>query len=335
MFGSTILEVAIGMVFVYLLLSLLCSALAELIEALFKYRAKDLKKGVATLLDDPSLVEGLYRHPLVQALGKNPSYIPSRTFSLALWNIATTAGQEGEVATTVTRNLRQIRTTVVALPHTKVRQALLTLIDEAGDDLDRARQNIERWYDDVMDRVSGWYKRRTQGILMVIGLLAAGFLNIDSITILRSLSQDTALRDSLVAAAEGYARTPPSEGDPEARIKNTLAQIRALGLPIGWDLTAERRNPSPPATSQPQSAGEPENPRVWPKDLEGSLFKILGFLVTALAVSLGAPFWFDLLNKFMVVRSTVKPREKSPEVPTKDRPAPETEIEKEEDEGQE
>jgi hypothetical protein len=41
------------------------------------------------------------------------------------------------------------------------------------------------------------------------------------------------------------------------------------------------------------------------------LFRLLGWLFTALALSLGAPFWFDLLNKFMVVRSTIKPREKS------------------------
>jgi len=48
------------------------------------------------------------------------------------------------------------------------------------------------------------------------------------------------------------------------------------------------------------------------------MVRILGWLVTALALSLGAPFWFDLLNKFIVVRSTVKPKEKSPEEQSKD-----------------
>jgi hypothetical protein len=301
MFGSTILEVAIGMVFVYLLLSLICSVVGEFIETLLKRRYKDLKKGIATLLQDPKLVEQLYGHPLVQALGKTPSYIPSRTFSLALWNIATTAGQVGTQAAAVTRDLRQIRSTVAALPQREVRQALLTLIDEAGNDLDRARENIERWYDDVMDRVSGWYKRRMQWILLAIGLLAAGLLNVDSLTLVRSLSQDAALRNSLVAAAEGYASAPPAQGaNPEGKIKNNLEQIRGLGLPIGWD-------------SRPGSS------RAWPGDPGARFFKILGFLVTAFAVSLGAPFWFDLLNKFMVVRSTVKPREKSRETPSKDK----------------
>ena len=301
MFGSTILEVAIGMVFVYLLLSLICSAVGEFIEALLQRRSKDLKKGITTLLNDPGLVGQLYGHPLVQALGKTPSYIPSRTFSLALWNIATSAGQAGATAAAVTRDLRQIRTTVAALPQKDVRQALLTLIDEAGNDLDRARENVERWYDDVMDRVSGWYKRRMQWLLLVIGLVVAGLLNVDSLSIVRSLSQDAALRDSLVAAAEGYASTPPAEGvNPEEKIQNNLQRIRSLGLPIGWDPT-------------------PGSPRALPGDPGGLFFKLLGLLVTAFAVSLGAPLWFDLLNKFMVVRSTVKPREKSRETPSKDK----------------
>ena len=47
----------------------------------------------------------------------------------------------------------------------------------------------------------------------------------------------------------------------------------------------------------------------------------MGILLTGFAISQGAPFWFDLLNKFMVVRSTVKPTEKSQEQPSKDRPS--------------
>ena len=38
---------------------------------------------------------------------------------------------------------------------------------------------------------------------------------------------------------------------------------------------------------------------------------LTGWLITTLALSLGAPFWFDTLNKFMVVRSTVKPKRRA------------------------
>ena len=82
LFGSNLLEVAIGVIFLYLLLSLLCSALTELIESLIRFRARDLKRGVGRLLQDPRLVEIFFDHPLIKPLGETPSYIPARTFSL-------------------------------------------------------------------------------------------------------------------------------------------------------------------------------------------------------------------------------------------------------------
>src|ERR1041384_7900481 len=108
LFGSTLLEVAIGLVFVSLLLSLLCSAFNELINAVLKLRAKDLEKGIRRLLSDPELAASFFDHPLVKPLyeDRKPSYIPARTFSLALWNMATAAAEKsrqagGEAAATV------------------------------------------------------------------------------------------------------------------------------------------------------------------------------------------------------------------------------------------
>lgn len=310
MFGSTILEVAIGMVFVYLLLSLICSALNELIEAKLKMRAKDLERGLLTLFNEPDktamISRDFFNHPMIKALGKNPSYIPSRTFSLALWNIASTVGQTGTGAVAVTRDLKKIRETVVMIPNEDVRKALLTLIDEAGNDFDRARENVERWYDDVMDRVSGWYKRRTQWILLALGLVLAAFLNVDSLKIANRLYNDTPLREAISATAEGYAAAAKETGQiADQGIQENFARLDGLGLPIGWT-EADR-----------------------PASFTSFVAKLLGLLLTALAVSLGAPFWFDVLNKFMVVRSTIKPREKSQETPSKDRRLPEADDEEE------
>src|SRR5918911_567910 len=115
LFGSTLLEVAIGVVFVYLLLSLLCSALGELIEAFLKYRARYLEQGIKKLLDNSSLAADLFAHPLVKALGDRPSYIPARTFSLALWNLATTKAAAAEkMAAGVTQDLTAIRGTIAS-----------------------------------------------------------------------------------------------------------------------------------------------------------------------------------------------------------------------------
>jgi hypothetical protein len=333
MFGSTILEVAIGLLFVYLLLSLLCSAVAEYIEAKFNNRAKYLKEGITLLLNDTAgggvdLAAQLYAHGLVRPFYRDgtklPSYIPSRTFALALWNMASTAAardKPGGAAGGVTADLKAVRAAVAThLPNQELRTALLTLIDEAQGDVEKARRNIEEWYDGMMDRVSGWYKRRTTVLMLLLGFVVAAVVNADTINIANTLARDGALRSSLVAAAEQRLRTPlvPTtvEGTPEQvdaqatkNLRSAHDAVNALGLPIGWT----RATP----TNKDDRRRVPET--------FGDLFlKLVGILVTGFAISQGAPFWFDVLNKFMVVRSTVKPAEKSGEQPSKDKPAPKT-----------
>lgn len=440
MFDSEILDVVIGMVFIFLLLSLICSAVNEIIEAKLKNRAGDLERGIKELLNDQSgtgLTAKIYQHPLISSLYRGnyvggedakkakssdqpdlPSYIPARNFALALMDIilppqqasvdgarqasrsgaagATTASAtpSAGTATAVPHSVQSLRNAIDTSPvlkgNDKVRVALLALVDAAGDDAAKARQNIEAWFNSSMDRVSGWYKRRSQAIVLVLGFLITVAVNADAIAIATSLSHDKAMRESLVVAAQQYAvanPTPPptaspstspaaspsptpspkpsptaspattptttpsvrpsqttgasvapsgspspaasasptasaspngspsaqvaaackkdekspvclacakDENTPECRVAKNLNQLQGLGLPLGWD------------------------ERTTPRDFPGFLLKLLGWLLTAAAISLGAPFWFDLLNKFIVIRSTVKPREKSHEEQSKD-----------------
>jgi hypothetical protein len=404
MFGSSIIDIAIGIVFVYLLLSLICSAANEIIERYSRKRASDLENGIKEMLQDPQLVQQLYEHPLVYSLfakpytpgGKNlPSYIPSRNFALALMDLigdgtakgATAAGSISPATDAMDLMKTAVNNNQTLSP--KVKRALQTLVD-ASQNPARLRENIENWFDSSMDRVSGFYKRRSQLIILVFGLLLTIAVNADSIALVRVLSTDRAMRDSLVAAAAEYAKnnpTPPSSSaanpnssapaggttadskppantnsnsgvsnnantapakngnsssagsadnsnirnvnsssssssstasgtsatskpapagsacdTPECRVKENLNQIERLGLPIGWN----RQVSDPP---------DPRSIYITPGQW---VLRVLGWLITALALSLGAPFWFDLLNKFMVVRSTVKPKEKSPEEKSKD-----------------
>src|SRR5678815_5352134 len=100
MLGSSVLEVAIGVVFVYLLLSLICTALNEGISSMINKRGKNLFEGVKNLLNDPEfsgLAQQVYNHGLVDGLSQNgsdpkvktrlPSYMHSSNFSLALLDI--------------------------------------------------------------------------------------------------------------------------------------------------------------------------------------------------------------------------------------------------------
>ncbi len=307
MFGSEILGVAIGLVFVYLLLSLICSAIREAIEGVLKTRAVQLQKGIRQLLRDTSadgLADALYRHPLISSLcsGNNykrrdlPSYVPARNFALALMDLVvrgkelTSAENAGPASPWI--SCHELRASIQKIDNVPCQRALLPLIDAANGDLAQAQANIQAWFDSSMDRVSGWYKRKTQGILFVIGLAVSIAINVDTLTIATTLYKDDGKREAIVAQAAQAGSLQNNDIDQLSK------EIDKLKLPIGWP-------PGPLSINR--------------LSMESFWAGILGWLITAFAVTLGAPFWFDVLNKFMVVRSTVKPHEKSPEEASEDR----------------
>jgi hypothetical protein len=383
MFDSSIIDIAIGMVFIYLLLSLICSAANEIIERYSRKRARDLENGIREMFQSQDLVKRFYEHPLIYSLFAKPyspgaktlpSYIPARNFALALMDLVGEGGAQGATGPGARGAIITLRATIEANTTLTdpVKKALITFVDSSPNP-ENVRQNIENWFDSAMDRVSGTYKRRSQMIVLVLGLLLSILLNVDSIALVRKLSTERAMRDSLVAVATEYAKnnpTPPASASspasaaaatpaaspkaesspspsaspatdaaasspsgrptstasadtnatpsptpsvsptpcdtPECRVKKNLDEINKLGLPIGWT-----RNVNVPP--------DPPDPRqFYGLSWQAWAMRVLGWLITALALSLGAPFWFDLLNKFIVIRGTVKPKEKSSEEGSKD-----------------
>ena len=311
MFGLQILDVAIGLIFVYLILALTCTAVNELIAGWLDRRRNNLFQGLRNLLSDPTwkglspgadLVGSFYSHPLIKSLEENgtkPSYIPSRTFALTLLDLIAPADA------TKSRTIDDVRGALEKLPKdSPIRGALLVMLDDAGDDLKKVQANIEIWFNNSMDRVAAWYKTRTQTIIIIIAVLVVLATNADTLRIGKALSNDQALRDALVAQAQEYVKTPLPSGTPDAskpaadkveEIKKNVTAIQTLGVPLGY--TGET----------------PDGFNWW-------LSKLLGLMLTIGAASLGAPFWFDILNKFINVRSVGKsPDEvaKPPEAPPK------------------
>lgn len=158
-----------------------------------------------------------------------------------------------------------------------------------------------------MDRVSGLYKRSTQWVIFWIGLLAAVALNINTITIADYLYHNDAARAVIVARAETAAQDTAflSRNYSAAR-----SELDSLSLPIGWTKGW--------GAPRPDYKVDANNFEIW----NHILAPVLGWLITAFAATMGAPFWFDILNKVMVIRSTVKPHEKSPEEASEDRQSP-------------
>ena len=321
------LDVAIGIVFVFVLLSTVCSAIREGIEAKLKTRAAYLEQGIRELLHDldgKGLAHSFFNHPLIFALysggykgaaqsdkehpkllargGSLPSYIPARSFAIALLDIAAKGPVTDDVSSDPAApalSLESVRASVRNLKNPPVQRALLAAIDAAEGDLNRARANIEAWYDSSMDRVSGWYKRTTHWILFWIALVLAVGLNIDTLAIADYLYRHDTARETIVALA---ADATKNESAAAITYKEAATQLQSLGLPIGWSDSWRR-----------------DVTGAWYESAWGIAGPILGWLVTAFAATLGAPFWFDLLNKIMVIRSTVKPHEKSPEEASEDR----------------
>src|SRR5262245_21626334 len=324
MFGLQILDIAIGLIFVYLLLSLICTAASELLAGLLARRSRNLFTGIRGLLEDEAvklenpkvpgdpkgkgLLDLFYAHPLIKALhGRRmwgegrvkPSYIPSRTFALALLDIIKPANPDKE------KSIDDIRDAIKALPgDSDIRRTLLILLNEAQADLGKLQEGIEVWFNNAMERVSGWYKRRTQVIVFVIATTVTAMANADTIQIAKTLANDAALREALVAQAQEFAKNPPptsqsaggqSQGAGAAGaaqsqvdiIKENTAKLQNLGLKLSWQ-------------DGPKSRTEWVN-------------KIFGLLLTALAVSMGAPFWFDILSKIISVRASGKPPEEANE----------------------
>lgn len=317
MFGSAALEFAIGLSFVYLILSLAVTALQEGIASVFRRRARTLASGVHNLLRDDSLVDSFYAHPLVKSLhsgNRKPSYIPSRVFALALLDVITPQGQVPTAA--------NVKTAVDQSPD-GIRRALAVIYADAGGDFDKFKQNIEVWFNHGMERVGGWYKRYTQAILIAIAIPLTIAVNADSLVMSRAIWRDPTLRATLVAEAEKVHASPPvqlqllretSPGDfvppappaapPEDSIGSTVAnaeqlikQLTVLQLPLGW----EQEPPNQAWTSAIVRHGA-------------------GWALTVLAISLGSPFWFDLLNKFMAIRGAGKAPEEKQKSPKEEQP---------------
>ena len=372
MLNSETLEVAVGMAFLFLSVSLICTAVKEWLEGIFKWRAMDLERGLRTLLADPdgAITSELLRHPVLFSLfpgtydpaqlrsswltpGKGslhmrlsqrrhlPSYIPAAQFAVALLDcvargpLPADGASDAAAAATLhpgplsVDSLRQSALTL-ASPH--LQRAVLSALDHSTGDLAQVKLNIERWFNGTMDRASGWYKRRTQAVLFMLGFAVAAGLNIDALHVMQRLTADKAFRDVVVKeAASVPAPNATASGTQIERMSNAKQALEKIGMPIGW----REWSPSPMAAATPQPVRALPVPRqlCWPLEATPCqrqqwlgtdwLTVLCGWLLTAFAVMLGAPFWFDVLNKFMVIRSTVKPHEKSLEEASEDRQAPE------------
>lgn len=251
--------------------------------------------------------------------GKDPKDLENLKIWRAKFENALTLGRD--LAGEFPDQLENVQTAVAKLPEGYTKQTLLVLINKTKHDaalagtridvaeyqMQKLQENIEQWFDDAMNRVGGWYKRWTQKILLVVSVVLVLAGNVDTFMLVKRFSRDNALRASVVAVAgqsvqnntaatAGNETTTPAENGTSTM--DLLDQASKLGLPFGW-VVANKDDPY-------KGEQVPICEAFWPC-VGAWTIKLIGLLISALAIQLGAPFWFDTLSKFVNIRGAGTP----------------------------
>jgi cell fate (sporulation/competence/biofilm development) regulator YlbF (YheA/YmcA/DUF963 family) len=386
-----VFDIALGLVFIYLTLSLIASEIQELISTLLQWRAKHLKQSIELLMAGGSqtgseeiekaveLVKELYGDPIINTLNQQakdgiekgfrdvtktinskvskekesaPSYIPSETFAITLLETLKIPQLINHVKNPSTQtNLHMIISTykelktgindknsdsyqriqaiygdieqnqnfqnlVKSLPDyvpDKLINSLSVIadrtrikIDDLKQEVNQFQKEVETWFDRSMDRASGVYKRNAKGVAILIGISIAILTNTDTFHLLNRLSRDSAIRSAITQSA---SQRVDFLNDSNARME-IQKLLGDASVPIGWQNINQQLDLEPLNTSQGNTANAVLR-KIWKV-----IAMLCGWVVSGLAIAMGAPFWFDILNKVVNVRNAGP----KPESYTKDQP---------------
>ena len=397
MVGNVALDVVIGLVFIYLLYSLYATVIMEIISSLLGLRARNLAYALSRMLMDekpvpnpflrfgarllttvtrvfgisanmknPELYDKFFQQPSIKyrssgGVGNTPSYLSAENFSQALIDTIKTPDFDVSLLARIEQGLLN-----ELPPGSETQRQIFSLLDEANNDLVKFKILLEKWYDDTMERATGWFKQTTQMILAAIGLVLAVSFNVDTLAIIKKLSKDEDARNQLVLMATDFTKENATlineirqkkaadSTQSVETLNSRLDSLRAVKKLLDEDIKNSQnilssdwnipnaikydtisRGKIPPDSIQIEHTAK-ENKTVFlliHKSVDPGLFKsvlsedckngflkvgtltykldyvfnfdrIWGYLLTVLALSLGAPFWFDLLNKLIKLRTS-------------------------------
>jgi hypothetical protein len=296
---TVIIQVAVGIMFVWILLALITSQIQDWVAQLFKWKANLLEQTIQGLLSgDEALKAKFYSHPLIQGLhtdnGKRkPGGIPSDKFALVLMDVFMKAGSEKSLFNEAEPTFEKLQKSISGMRAltddstvTKLAATMDTLLLDVKETVKKSdagiaatRERLESWFDDSMDRLRGAYVRRMQSIAIIIGILLAAALNVDTLAIVNTLWNDPAARAALVEQAnqlpDSTGTTPAPGTTTQEDILKAIENLQGLSLPIGWSQDT------------------------LPKTQDDWVSKIIGLLISGVAAAQGAPFWFDIMKKLL------------------------------------
>jgi hypothetical protein len=364
MLNSGIIDIVIGLVFIYLLYSLLTTIIQEIIATRFGFRGKMLERAIFRMLEDEnkfnsrfksvfylfkktgnggvknSISYEYYKHPLILFLGESnsngkPAYINKQTFSKVIVDLL--RGKDikpgDDIQSMIQKALDEKKTNWGEAGISEQTLSYLKSIwADAGGNVVKFKSHLESWFEETMDRASGWYKKHTQIVLFFVGMTISIVFNVDTLKIIERLEKDPKLREQLVHQASAFQETHPDLDKKlllrEVENNKFLAQysknelltsdsLRKVKLSDSLELAnyLELKSKRDALFDQANSLLKNDINNIhhslglgW-KEFDTSFknvfYSMIGWMVTALALSLGAPFWFDLLNKLMKLRGSV------------------------------
>jgi len=323
--GLQFLDLVIGLIFIYLIYSIACSTLWELLISFSHLRGKMLFRWIYNSFGDKDSDLGklIENHPMIKGLtrkpGHLPSYISSDLFTDVVLDILNSKGEKSDAVSFDIATLQK-KIEETALLNSEMKRIFLQYFRDADGKLNIVKKKISRWYDEAQERLLGAYKKKIQLWIFVISVVLVSATNADSFKLASFLYSNDDAREAIVNKASLFvqdsavitliskvdtssitAANKKSQDEIIKTLKKDFETIKKLdkerretGIPIGW------------------SKEELKDPLDWLK-------KVAGLLISALAVSMGSPFWFDLLGKLVNLRAAGgKPKSSLDVKPEKD-----------------
>lgn len=367
MINSGVLDIVTGLVFIYLLYSLLATIIQEIIASNFGFRGKMLERAIFRMLEDENKFNSrfksffylfrksgnggrkntpsgeFYNHPLIKFLGEDnscnkPAYLNKHCFSKVMVDLLRgdeiRPGDDPKVM--IQKALDEKKTN---WGNARISDETLSFLRsiwvDAQGDITKFRASLENWFDETMDRASGWYKKHTQFVLFFVGLSIAIVFNVDTLKIVDKLEKDPKLREQLILQVEAFEKAHPNLDQEllrqKAEYEEFMEKYSGTSLATNDSLQDKQKEDSIQLSKYEALQSRRDTlfkraERVISNDInnvhqtlglewenyncKSNLFvcllqSLLGWVITALAISLGAPFWFDLLNKLMKLRGSV------------------------------
>jgi ABC-type multidrug transport system fused ATPase/permease subunit len=313
-----VLEVIISIVVVYFLLSTVVSFIKEIIAMMINSRGKILHKSLLHLFVENEKEEGLiskiykskYVHNLaskfsiVKNLNAKPSYIASENFTGALIDEIQKNGTKKAFAKNIDEFKKKLESLGDSFIKTKLQEIIIELEETQQANLTNLKKKVSEWFDSYMNSVTIIYKNYVTIWVFFISLFICFSMNIDSLVLIEYLFENKEKREVMVNFAENidknsYVINDSLKGDERlAEVKKVkelvLTDFNAFELPYGWEGKGKGR-----LNYEAIVLGNGNKASTW-----DGLKKIVGLFMTTVSLTLGAPFWFQMMVNLLNIRKS-------------------------------